>query len=179
MHRHSFGIVLCWLIKKKGSLKSVRQMSLLIVNPMCLFHPLTPTCVSPCWGLRGVKWVGLHGLIGSDNPSLWKKKTFGSDMHGSCGPPPGRSILRAGVIGTLSRDWDELLVVWMDRTLSEYGSLLVLKFICASWFLTLNFIPFGVVAQRLPLDILLGTFFKYVRGCWRPFGKFLIGVRGN
>jgi hypothetical protein len=57
------------------------------------------------------------------------------------------------VNGTVSRDWDGLLMVWMDRALFGEEPLIVFITIYCFLVLNLNFTFFRGIAQKLPLSM--------------------------
>jgi hypothetical protein len=96
------------------------------------------------------------------------------------------------LIGTVSRDWDGLIVVRMEKAIVKDESLIIFVLIFASWFVTLNFTFFRGIAQRLLLCVQLGqpfcnvpkvvsnpltNFLQGVRGYWQPSGKFVTGCQ--
>ncbi len=94
--------------------------------------------------------------------------------------------------GTVSRDWDGLFVVWMERALFRDEPLIIFTPFIVSWFLTLNFTFFRGIAQRLPLCVQLRqpfcnvpkvvsnplvNFLQGVRDYWQPSSKFVTGCQ--
>jgi hypothetical protein len=101
--------------------------------------------------------------------------------------------LLASLKGTLSRDSDGLLVVWMDRALFVGEPLIVFYLSVACWFLTLNFTCFSSVPKSLHLCVLLGQpscnllevagnplkdLLQVVSGYWQLSGKFCTWYQG-
>ncbi len=96
--------------------------------------------------------------------------------------------------GTVSRDWDGLFVVWMERALftDEPLTIFIPIYMYCFLVLTFNFTFFRGIAQRLPLCVQLGqpfcnvlkvvsnplvNFLQGVRGYWPPSGKFVTGCQ--
>ncbi len=161
-------------------------MSLLVVNPMCLwidsstfFTPLHPR-VSVHGSTVSLAPYGRKNLLVRYAWKLWatsQKVHYKSRRYRD-----SLTRLRWVVDGM---DGQSIIRIWIFVSF---------KFICASRFLTLNFNPLGVVAQRLSLDILLGNPFqicqRLLATLWQisyrgqrelanPLANYLQGIRGN
>ncbi len=78
--------------------------------------------------------------------------------------------------GTVSRDWDGLFVVWMERGLFRDEPLII--FIPIYCFLVFNFEFYFLqrfCTKVASLCTIGATLLQCAKGCWQPSGKFFTG----